>query len=58
MTCRGTTLVANAVLAALAFSQGTQVWGIVGAVLTGFAIGDAMVLTIAAWFRWRHRREP
>ena len=54
---RATTLVANAVLAALAFSQGTQVWDIVGAVLAGFVIGDLMVITIAAWFRWRHRKE-
>lgn len=54
---RATTLVANVVLAALAFSQGTQVWDIVGAVLAAFAIGDLMQITIAAWFRWRHRKE-
>ncbi len=54
---RAMTLIANAVLAALAFSQGTQVWDIVGAVLAAFAIGDLMVLMIAAWFRWRHRKE-
>jgi hypothetical protein len=45
------------VLAALAFSQGTQGWNIVGAVLAGLAIADAMILTIAALFRWRHRDE-
>lgn len=54
---RATTLVANAVLAVLAFSQGTQVWDIVGAVLAAFAIGDLMQITIATWFRWRHRKE-
>jgi hypothetical protein len=52
-----TTLVAWALVAAVAFSQGTQTWNIVGAVLTGVAIGDVMVLAIAAWFRWRHRGE-
>ncbi len=52
---RATTMVASGVLAALAFSQGTQGWSIVGAVLTGLAIGDAMVLTVASVFRWRHR---
>ena len=57
VTYRATTLVANAVLAALAFSQGTQVWDIVGAVLAAFAIGDLMQIAIAAWFRWRHRKE-
>ena len=57
MSYRATTLVANAVLAALAFSQGTQVWDIVGAVLAAFAIGDLIMITIAAWFRWRHRDE-
>jgi hypothetical protein len=57
MSYRATTLVANAVLAVLAFSQGTQGWDIVGAVLAGFAIGDLMMITIAAWFRWRHRDE-
>jgi len=54
---QATTLVAKAVLAILAFSQGTQVWDIVGAVLAAFAIGDLMQITIAAWFRWRHRNE-
>ena len=57
MSYRATTLVANAVLAVLAFSQGTQVWDIVGAVLAAFAIGDLIVITIAALFRWRRRGE-
>ena len=57
VTYRATTLVANTVLAVLAFSQGTQVWNIVGAVLAAFAIGDLIVITIAALFRWRHRGE-
>jgi hypothetical protein len=50
-------MVASGVLGALAFNQGTQGWYLVGAVLTGLAIGDAMVLTIASVFRWRHRDE-
>jgi hypothetical protein len=50
-------MVANGVLAVLAFSQGTQGWELVGAVLAGFAIADAIVLAIVAWFRWRHRGE-
>jgi hypothetical protein len=51
------TILAHAVLAALAFSQGSQGWDIVGAVLAGFAIGDLMMITIAALFRSRHRDE-
>jgi hypothetical protein len=54
---RATTLVANAVLAAVAFSQGTQGWEIIGAALAGVAIADMMILTIAALFRWQHRDE-
>ena len=57
VTYRATTLVANTVLAVLAFRQGTQVWDIVGAVLAAFAIGDLIVITIAALFRWRRRGE-
>jgi hypothetical protein len=57
MSYRAATLVANTVLAVLAFSQGTQVWDIVGAVLAGFAIGDLIMITTAAWFRRRHRDE-
>jgi hypothetical protein len=55
MSYRATTLVANTVLAVVAFSQGTQGWEIVGAVLVGFAIGDLIMITTAAWFRRRHR---
>jgi hypothetical protein len=54
---RATTMGASGVLAALAFSQGTQGWEIVGAVLAGLAIADAIMLAIVAWFRWRHRSE-
>jgi hypothetical protein len=54
---RATTVVVNAVLAALAFSQETQGWDIVGAVLAGLAIADVMILAVASWFRWRHRDE-
>ena len=41
--------------AALAFSRHTPGWDIVGAVLVAFAIVDALLLTVVAWFRWRHR---
>ena len=54
---RLTTLVGAVVLAALAFSRRTQGWDIVGAVLTAFAIVDAVLLIVVAWFRWRHRGE-
>ena len=54
---RATTLVASGALAALAFSQGTQGWEIVGAVLAALTIADVIVLAIVAWFRWRHRGE-
>jgi hypothetical protein len=54
---RLTTLVGAAVLAVLAFSRRTQGWDIVGAVLTAYAIVDAMLLIVVARFRWRHRGE-
>ena len=54
---RATTMVASGVLAVLAFSQGTQGWELVGAVLAAFAIVDAIMLAVVAWFRWRHRGE-
>jgi hypothetical protein len=57
VTYRLVTLVGAAVCAVLAFSQGTQGWDIVGAVLTAYAIVDAMLLVAVAWFRWRHRGE-
>ena len=44
-------------LAVLAFSQGSQWWDIVGAVLTGNAIADVILVIAAAWFRSRHRSE-
>jgi hypothetical protein len=51
------TVVGAAALAALAFSQGSQWWDIVGAVLTGNAIADVILLITAAWFHRRHRME-
>jgi len=50
----GTAVVAGA-LAALAFSQSSQGWHIVGAVVTGIAIADAIVVITAVWFRRRDR---
>ena len=51
------TVVGAAALAVLAFSRGSQSWDIVGAVLTGSAIADVILLIAVAWFRWRHRSE-
>ena len=51
------TVVGAGALAVLAFSQGNQSWDIVGAVLTGSAIADVILLIAVAWFRWRHRSE-
>jgi len=55
LTYRVTTVVAAGALAALVFSQGSQGWDIVGAVLVGSAIADVILLMVVAWFRWRHR---
>jgi hypothetical protein len=55
VTFRVTTVVGAGALAALAFSQGSQAWAIVGAVLTGSAIADVILLIVVAWFNWRHR---
>ena len=55
VTYRVTTVVGAGALAALAFSQGSQGWDIVGAVLVGSAIADVILLIVVAWFRWRHR---
>jgi CHASE1-domain containing sensor protein len=57
VTYRLSRVVVLAALAVLAFSQGSQGWNIVGAVLTGIAIADVIVLIAAAWFRRRHRSE-
>ena len=51
------TVVGAGALAVLAFSQGSQWWDVVGAVLTGSAIADVILLIAAALFRWRHRSE-
>jgi hypothetical protein len=51
------TIVGAGALAVLAFSQGSQWWAVVGAVLTGSAIADVILLTAAALFRRRHRSE-
>jgi hypothetical protein len=55
VTYRMTTVVGAGALAALAFSQGSQGWHIVGAVLVGSAIADVILLIVVAWFRRRHR---
>jgi hypothetical protein len=49
---RAATVVGAGVLAALAFGQG---WEIVGAVLTGSAIADVILLAVVARFRWNRR---
>lgn len=51
---RTATMLGAAGLAALAFAQDTLVWDIVGAVLVAFAISDAILLVVVAWFRRRH----
>ena len=55
MTYRTATLLAAGALAALAFSQRSEGWDIVGAVLVGSAIADLILLIVVTWFRWRHR---
>ena len=55
VTYRATTLVGAGALAALAFSQGSQAWDIVGAVLAGSAIADVILLVAVARFRWNRR---
>jgi hypothetical protein len=55
VTHRVTTVVGAGALAALAFSQESQGWDIVGAVLVGSATADVILLIVVAWFRWRHR---
>jgi len=55
VTYRVATMVGCAALAALAFSRHTPGWDIVGAALVAFAIVDLLLLTVVAWFRWRHR---
>ena len=57
MTYKLGTVVGAAALAVLAFSQGSQWWDIVGAVLTGNAIVDVILLIVAAWLHWRHRTD-
>jgi hypothetical protein len=55
VTYRVTTVLGAAALAALAFSQGSQGWDIVGAVLVGSAIADVIILIVVALFRRRQR---
>jgi len=55
VTYRVITVVGAGALAALAFSQGSQGWDIVGAVLTGSAIADVLLLVAVARFRWNRR---
>ena len=55
VTYRVITVVGAGALAALAFSQESQGWDIVGAVLTASAIVDVILLIVVARFRWRRR---
>jgi hypothetical protein len=55
VTHRVLSAVFTGALAALAFSQGSEGWAIVGAVLLGAAIVDVVLLVVVAWFRWRHQ---
>ena len=57
LTYRLATVVGASGLAVVAFSQGSQLWDIVGAVLIGSAIADVILLIAVTWFRWRHRSE-
>ena len=50
MTYRLGTVVGAGALAVLAFSQGSQWWDIVGAVLMGNTIADVILLIAVAWF--------
>ena len=52
VTYRAATVVGAGALAALALDQG---WEIVGAILAGSAIADAILLVIVARFRWGER---
>ena len=57
VTHRVVTMVGSVALAVFAFSRHTQAWDIVGAVVVAFAIVDLILLTVVAWFRWRHRND-
>jgi hypothetical protein len=54
---RLSTAVIAGALAVLAFTRGSRWWHIVGAVLTGIAIADVIVVIAAVWLRRRHRSE-
>ena len=58
VTYRLSTAVVAGSLAVLAFAQTRQSWHLVGAVLTGIAIADLLVVMTAVWFRRRRRSEP
>jgi hypothetical protein len=55
VTHRVASVVGAGALAAVAFSQGTEGWDVVGAVLVGIAVADVILLIVVVWFRWRHR---
>lgn len=57
VTYRLCTIIVASALAVGAFSQGSQLWTIVGAVLAGIAITDVIIVGTAVWFRRRHRSE-
>jgi hypothetical protein len=57
VTYRLSTAVVAAALAVLAFARESQWWHIAGAVLTGIAIADVIVVSAALWFRRRQRSE-
>ncbi len=55
VTYRLASIVVVGALAAVAFRQGRQGWDIVGAVLAGAAIADAILLVAVARFHWNRR---
>lgn len=55
VTYRLASMIAVGALAAVAFGQGSRGWAIVGAVLAGAAIADAILLVAVARFRWNRR---
>jgi hypothetical protein len=57
VTYRLSTAAVAGALAVLAFSQGSRWWHVVGAVLTGVAIADVIVVILAVWFHRRDRSE-
>jgi hypothetical protein len=54
VTYRLSTAIGAGALAVLAFTRESQWWHIVGAVLTGIAIADMIVVIAAVWLRRRN----